>query len=267
MSIVLLSFVVLWYASLFFQTFFLHRYAAHAMFTMSRTTEKVMYLLTWLFQGSNYLSAYGYGVMHRMHHAFADTEHDPHSPKYSSTMMSMMWDTAITYNNITYNKIEIESRFTKGVPTWAAFDKFAGSWFSRLGWAALYIWFFAAFATTWWEWALLPLSLVMAPMHGAIINWCAHKYGYRNFEVEDTSVNFLPFDFLMMGESYHNNHHCHGTRANFGGFRWHEIDPTYQIIKVMAWAKIIQFRPAVVAKAPANEAHAWFGQFDEPEIA
>ena len=37
----------------------------------------------------------------------------------------------------------------------------------------------------------------------------------------------------MMGESYHNNHHKMGSRANFGGVRWHEIDPTYQVIKVL----------------------------------
>jgi len=36
----------------------------------------------------------------------------------------------------------------------------------------------------------------------------------------------------MMGESYHNNHHKYGSRANFGGIRWHEIDPTYFIIKI-----------------------------------
>jgi stearoyl-CoA desaturase (delta-9 desaturase) len=74
---------------------------------------------------------------------------------------------------------------------------------------------------------------LLSPIHGAIINWFAHKYGYRNFPVGDTSRNFLPVDFLMMGESYHNNHHKFGSRANFGGIRWHEIDPTFQIIRLL----------------------------------
>jgi len=87
---------------------------------------------------------------------------------------------------------------------------------------------------------LLPLQFLMSPIHGAIINWFAHKYGYRNFEVGDTSRNFLPTDFLMMGESYHNNHHKHGSRANFGGVRWHEIDPTYLVIKVLAALRVIR---------------------------
>ena len=81
---------------------------------------------------------------------------------------------------------------------------------------------------------------LMSPIRGAIINWFAHKYGYRNFEVGDTSRNFLPVDFLMMGESYHNNHHKNGSRANFGGIRWHEIDPTYQVIRLLDKLKVIK---------------------------
>jgi stearoyl-CoA desaturase (Delta-9 desaturase) len=87
---------------------------------------------------------------------------------------------------------------------------------------------------------LLPIMFLMSPIHGAIINWFAHKYGYRNFEVKDTSRNFLPVDFLMMGESYHNNHHKNGSRANFGGIRWHELDPTYLVIRLLDAMKIIK---------------------------
>lgn len=243
MIAIIIFFLAHWYLSLFFQTFFLHRYASHAAFTMSKTTEKVFFVLTWIFEGSNYLSPYGYGVMHRMHHAFADTEKDPHSPKYDLSIFKMMWKTKTIYSDISHKRVDVEKRFTDGVPEWTAFDKFARSWPSRLFWGALYVLFYYAFATQIWMWALLPLHFLMAPIHGAIINWFAHKYGYRNYEVGDTSRNFLPFDFLMMGESYHNNHHKHGNRANFGGVRWHEIDPTYQIIKLLDALKIIKIKP------------------------
>jgi len=206
---------------------------------MSPFTEKVFYVLTWIFQGSNYLSPYGYGVMHRMHHAFADTENDPHSPKYDETIWNMMWKTKTIYSDIANRILVPDKRFTEGVPQWEAFDKFARSWPSRLFWGILYTLFYIKFATAWWLFLLLPVHFLMSPIHGAIINWFAHKYGYRNFEVGDTSVNFLPFDFLMMGESYHNNHHKHGARANFGGIRWHEIDPTYLVIKLLDKLKII----------------------------
>lgn len=233
MIVILSFFAAHWYLSLFFQTFFLHRYAAHHAFTMNKFTEKVFFVLTWIFQGSNYLSAYGYGVMHRMHHAYADTENDPHSPKYDETIWNMMWKTKTIYSAIANKRMVVDKRFTDGVPDWQAFDKFARSWPSRIFWGALYTLVYWQFATEWWLWALLPVQFLMSPVHGAIINWFAHKYGYRNFEVGDTSRNFLPVDFLMMGESYHNNHHKHGSRPNFGGIRWHEIDPTYQVIKLL----------------------------------
>ncbi|MEM6362488.1 MAG: acyl-CoA desaturase [Bacteroidota bacterium] len=240
MEVILVFFIAHWYLSLFFQTFFLHRYASHAAFTMSKGWEKVFFILTWFFQGSNYLSAYGYGIMHRMHHAFADTPNDPHSPKYDESLFKMMWKTKTIYSAITSKKMTVDARFTQNVPEWTAFDKFARSWVSRMLWGAAYVAVYWFFATEWWLWFLLPVQFLLSPIHGAIINWFAHKYGYRNFEVKDTSKNFLPFDFLMMGESYHNNHHKYGNRANFGGYRWHEIDPTYLMIRLLNRLGVIQ---------------------------
>jgi stearoyl-CoA desaturase (delta-9 desaturase) len=43
----------------------------------------------------------------------------------------------------------------------------------------------------------------------------------------------------MLGESYHNNHHKRPSAVNFGK-RWHEIDPVYPIIKLLAWMRVIK---------------------------
>ena len=240
--IILIFFLVHWYMSLFFQTFYLHRYAAHRMFTMSKTWEKIFNFSSWIFQGSSYLSGYAYGAMHRMHHAFADTEQDPHSPKYDSNMFSMMWRTKGIYHSIFKREADIDPKYLKDLPDWHSFEKFASHKLVRLAWIVAYIAFYIAFATHWWMFLLLPNHFAMGPVHGAIINWFAHKYGYTNFKVKDTSKNFLPVDFLMMGESYHNNHHKRGTNPNFG-YRWFEIDPTYISIKVLNFLKIIKLRP------------------------
>jgi len=239
---IIILFFTLWYGGLFFQTFFLHRYAAHQTFTMSNVSEKVTYVLTWLFQGSNYLSAYGYGVMHRMHHAYADTEQDPHSPKYDGNLFAMMWKTKSTYQDINTKKIKVHKKYTINVPQWKSFDTMASSSISRVTWTIVYFLFFLKFATTWWLWLFLPIIMFMAPIHGVIINWFAHIYGYSNYKLKDTSKNLLPFDFLMMGEAYHNNHHKHGSRANFGGVRWHEIDPTYIIMRMLHKLGVIKLK-------------------------
>lgn len=242
--IILTFFVAHWYASLFFQSFLQHRYAAHQQFTMSRITERIFMVLAWLAQGSSYLSCYAYGILHRLHHAYADTENDPHSPKYDGNFWRMMWRTRQYYSDIFDGSRPVEERFRKNLPTWMAFERFAESWVTRLAWIAAYTGFYIAFATSWWMFLLLPVHYFMGPVHGAIINWFAHKFGTADFEVNDTSRNLLPVDLLMMGESYHNNHHRFPSRPNFG-VRWYQIDMVYPFIRLFHWMGIIRLRPAV----------------------
>ncbi len=247
--IILLFFIAIWYSSLFFQTFFQHRYAAHAAFTMNKGWERVCYVLAWITQGSSYLSPRAYAIMHRMHHAYTDTAQDPHSPSFSPNLFHMMWRTRNFYVDIASRKTEIDPKFTKNVPDWEAFDRFAESNVSRIAWIGVYTAFFIAFSPSAWWYLLLPIIIVMGPFHGAVINWFAHKYGYINFRVRNTSKNLLVVDFLMLGESYHNNHHKHPSAINFGR-RWHEIDPIYPVIRLLAWMRVIRIaKPAPVTIA------------------
>ena len=124
---------------------------------------------------------------------------------------------------------------------WPFIEKIAGNWLVRIVWVIFYVLFYMKFATVWWMFLLLPIHFLMGPIHGAIINWFAHKVGYTNFKVGDTAKNLLPVDFLMMGESYHNNHHKFGGRANFG-IKWHEFDPTYPVIYLFNLLGIIQLK-------------------------
>lgn len=244
---ILIFFAAHWYLSLFTQTFFHHRYAAHQMFTMNKFWERFFHFLSFVFQGSSYLSPNTYGILHRMHHAHADTELDPHSPKYDKTLFSMMWRTKTIYSNIFYGRTEIDEKWKKDLPEWKWFDIFADRWVIRIAWGLFYIWFYVMFAEHWWMYLLLPIHFIMGPVHGAVINWFAHKYGYTNFKVGDTSKNLMPVDIFMLGEGYHNNHHKHGARANFG-FKWHEIDPVYISIKIFAALGILKLKMQPVAK-------------------
>src|SRR5688572_9627748 len=86
----------------------------------------------------------------------------------------------------------------------------------------------------------------MGPFHGVIINWFAHKIGYINFKMKDTSHNLFPVDLIMLGEGLHNNHHKHGGRANFA-WRKFEFDPVYLIIRMLAFFKVIRMRRATTS--------------------
>ncbi len=237
---VALFFVGHWFLSLFSQTFFLHRYAAHRMFTMSRFWERFFYLFTFITQGSSFLNPRAYAIMHRMHHAYSDTDRDPHSPHYFKSMFKMMWRTKNMYLDILLRRVEPEKGFDKNIPEWPPLDRLGMLWWPRIAWVVVYILFYMLFATEWWMFFLLPFHFIMGPLHGGIVNWFGHKYGYVNFcETGDQSRNSLPFDIVTLGELFQNNHHQYPSRINFAVRRF-EFDPTYPFIKVLSWLKVIR---------------------------
>jgi stearoyl-CoA desaturase (delta-9 desaturase) len=176
-----------------------------------------------------------------MHHAYADTEKDPHSPKYFSNFFTMMWHTRKMFAGIMSKRIVVEDRFKHNLPDWPAMDKWAHSYANRVFFALLYIAFYVVFAPYWWLYFLIPVHILMGPIHGTIINWFAHKYGKASFKVDNTSRNLMPVDVLMLGEDYHNNHHTFPSSANFG-VKWYEIDPIYYVMVCLEFANIIKIR-------------------------
>ncbi|RYG40555.1 MAG: acyl-CoA desaturase, partial [Chitinophagaceae bacterium] len=252
--IIFIFFVAVWYLSLFSQTFFHHRYASHRAFTMSKGWEKFFFIFSYITQGSHYMSPKAYAIMHRIHHAHTDTEQDPHSPNFSSNIFSMMLRTRRIYTDIFKGRIEVEEKFLKNLPEWNGFDRFANSTLSRGLWVAGYIAIFALFATSPWQYLFLPIIIIMGAFHGAIINWFAHKFGYKNFILKNTSENLFSLDFLMLGESYHNNHHKHPSAINFG-VRWHELDPVYPVILFLNWLGVIRVPKLTAVPAQAGHDH------------
>lgn len=241
--VVLIFFVLHWYLSLFCQTFFLHRYAAHGAFQMSRGWEKFFYILTFITQGSSYMSARTYALLHRLHHAYTDTEDDPHSPTYSKNAVDLMNQTRKKYADIYNRKVVVEEKFLKNLPDWQAFDRIAHPWFTRVLWIIAYVAFYFYFVSAPWQYIFLPLTILIGPVHGGIINWFAHKYGHTNFAMNNTSRNLFYIDVLMLGEAYHNNHHKFPSSINFGVKR-NEIDPIYFIILLFNRLGIIRLNTA-----------------------
>lgn len=228
---IIVFFLLHWWGSVFMQTFFLHRYASHGVFKLSQGWERFFYLMTYLLQGSSFLAPRPYAYLHRAHHAYSDTDKDPHTPHRFTNAFAMMWETKETYAALSAGALP-ERRFQGYAPHWPALDRFADSAVSRIGWGVLYTLFYFAFAPSPWWLLLLPFHYLMGPVHGAIVNWAGHKYGYRNFSTRDFSRNVLPWDFVTLGEMFQNNHHRHGQAPKFAQ-RWFELDPTYPIIKLM----------------------------------
>ncbi|MFN5056057.1 MAG: acyl-CoA desaturase [Bacteroidota bacterium] len=240
MNLILSFFILHWFLSLFFHTFFLHRFASHKMYETSKNWERFFYLCTWLFQGSSFLVPRAYGVMHRMHHAYSDTEKDPHSPHFFKDIYDMLKNTVIIYRSFLLNKNIPNEEFTKDyLPVWNKLDRFGHHTITRLSFIVIYTLIYWFFAPSFWWFLLLPIHFLMGPIQGAIVNWCGHKYGYRNFNSDDHSKNTGPFGFILLGELFQNNHHHSKSDANFAK-KWFEFDLTYQIMRVFDFAGIIR---------------------------
>lgn len=209
-----------WCLAAFHQSLKYHRDAAHNLVPWtSKFWERFFEVTTFLSIGFTYLPSYEYSRIHRMHHAYADNELDPHSPKHlrirwlvlhylpfqwlrslariSGTLVvidfiEMMWKTskafALAADGKMLNGQPIEERFLKNLSRWPQFEQFATSKPVRACWLALYLGVYATFATGYW-WLLLPIQIAICPIHGAIINYFGHWAGYRNFDVKDTSTN------------------------------------------------------------------------------
>jgi len=246
MFAILTFFFAHWFLSLFFHTFFLHRYASHQMYTTSKGWEKTFYFLTWFSQGSSFLVPRAYGVMHRMHHEYSDTEKDPHSPHFFKDVVDMMLHTAKIYHAFLTKEKLPEEQFTREyLPVWDKLDKIGYSWTSRLLFSAGYIAFYVYFAPSAWWFLLLPFHFLMGPIQGAIVNWFGHKLGYQNFNNGDHSRNSTPWGILLMGELFQNNHHHARNSANFAK-KWFEFDVTYLIMRGMHALHIIRLKPVAI---------------------
>jgi stearoyl-CoA desaturase (Delta-9 desaturase) len=233
--VIIIFFILQWYFSIFSQTFLQHRYAAHRSFKMNKFWERFFYVFAFISQGATYMSPRAYAVMHRMHHAYADTPKDPHSPSNHKNLFAMMENTRKMYTACYWDNIEVEKRFKKDVPDWPWFDAWADSRWMKVAWIAFYIGFYFVFATSPWLFLLLPVTILMNPVHAVIVNWYGHKIGYRNYELKNTSTNLYPMDIFFIGEAYHNDHHRNPSSINMGA-KWYEFDLTYYII--LAFSKI-----------------------------
>ncbi len=208
---------------------------------MNKFWERFFYGFTFITQGASFLNPRAYAIMHRMHHAYSDTEKDPHSPHFFADVWQMTMKTKDIYLNYVKYKIEPEKAFQGNYPEWKVLDKISDMWLVRIVFSLVYILFYVKFATSVWLFLLLPVHLFMGPIHGAIVNWCGHKYGYSNYNNDDHSKNTLPVDLLLMGELMQNNHHKSPNNINFAK-KWFEFDPTFFIILLMNRMRIIKIR-------------------------
>lgn len=191
-----------------------HRLLTHKSFKTNKFWERFCTLMGMLaFTGSSL----GWVGMHRQHHRYSDKPGDPHSPAVHGAKM------LIANYDFDPSKWAVRYLIT---------DKFH---------VLTHKYYFGLLILWAVLWALLgPYFLFHVVLIPAIIsiwistssNYMNHRWGYRNFETSDNSKNLWINAILTFGEGWHNNHHAHPGRYDFGVKPW-EIDLAARVIEVI----------------------------------
>lgn len=238
---ILLIFVIQWYVAVFMQSFYLHRFAAHGMITMSLFWSRFFYLITTVVQGPSFINPRAYAILHTLHHGYSDTEKDPHSPHHTKNVVHMIYQTFHIYTDIRKRKIHQTFPIKRPCVDWDFFENINHTRLMRVALIVLYFSLYWQLADSPWIWLLFPVHCFIGPLQGALVNWCGHKYGYVNFnEVKDQSRNTLKVDFLCFGELYQNNHHKYPKDIDFAQ-RQGEKDWGLVVLEQLGKLGIIQY--------------------------
>lgn len=192
----------------------LHRYFSHKSFEFRNP------VLKWIFIAISIISSRGSPIawvhIHREHHAYPDTDKDPHKPDKFSLFSF----------KTTYIK-DLKLFLIKDILTKKQkfihehYLLFIALWCSILFLINPFLFYFA------W---VLPVCLNQIAQD--LWNYFSHvNVGYRNFDTKDNSRNVIFLWPFILGEAWHNNHHnlpSTTTRVK----KW-EYDPVNYLIQLI----------------------------------
>jgi stearoyl-CoA desaturase (delta-9 desaturase) len=230
----------------FATTIYLHRAVAHKALRLSPRLTFFFRVVIWMTTG---VRPREWAAVHRRHHAFTDTEGDPHSPRILGWMRVQLTNAAL-YRRTARDGITV-SRYARDLPA----DRWDRVLFDK-SWLGLGI------GITFLVVALGPVfGLVAAVWHGvcylslnAAVNALGHTFGRQ--PADNTATNLQWLAWLTGGEGLHNNHHAAPTTAKLA-FRRREIDPAWPVIRLFrraGWATVRHDGPPAESEPPPAKA-------------
>ncbi len=228
------------YTSIFYHRGFTHR----AIVLPPRTRRFVIRTGNWV----TGLDPKTWSCMHRLHHLYADTKRDPHSPKHGGffrLLLVQLWSYGDTMQGLKSKRMKYTNvvRDLKFPIHWLNLE---GLWFLP---HLLHLFIGIALVLLTGD-KILGLAYVVGmlshPFQGWMVNSFGHTYGYRNFKTSDRSTNHSVVAWLVFGEGYQNNHHYRPYEAKFS-VRAGEFDFGYVVCKILSWFGVVQFpKPRLV---------------------
>jgi fatty-acid desaturase len=173
---------------------------------------------------------------HRMHHAFVETDKDPHSTNrgfWWAQIGWIVWGTAQDHDAATLKKYVPDMIKDRGHVL-----------ISRFYYIPIIISAAILFAIGGWTMVVWGVfGRVVVGWHTTwFVNSLSHIFGQRPFETKDTSTNNWFVAILTFGEGWHNNHHAFPTSARHG-LKWYQFDMNWIAIRIfekLGWASDIR---------------------------
>lgn len=171
---------------------------------------------------------------HRMHHAFTDTNQDPHNANEGFWFSHMGW---MLVNRKQFDDKARQMKFARDISQ-DPYMRFLENPLVQIGiQVALGIGIWVGFGFGAMLWAIF-FRVVFLYHVTWLVNSACHMWGYRRYETSELSRNNWIVGILAWGEGWHNNHHAHQSVAP-AGHRFYEIDVTYYIIRTLEALKLV----------------------------
>jgi fatty-acid desaturase len=206
----------------------LHRLLTHRSFKTHTWLENFLSLISVISTVGPTLS---WVAVHRVHHAYADTPNDPHSPNERGSFnfkraLQVWWG----YN---WNIPKVSPTLVKDLLRNPIHKFIFNNYFKIIFVFSLLL--ILVDPILWVYVYALPASLTVHLV--GIVNVLAHVHGYRSYDTRDRSTNSWIANIFSMGDGWHNNHHAKANSA-YAGEQWWEWDLMGRIIDVIRTDKV-----------------------------
>jgi sn-2 palmitoyl-lipid 9-desaturase len=206
-----------------------HRLLSHHSFRVPQGLGYILALLgTLAMQGG----PIKWVAHHRLHHAYADTERDPHSAQRGFWWSHVLWIVCQKHSDIfqyeTYSKYAPELARD---PIYRFLDR---------RFAALQVLLaLVLYAIGGWSFVVYGVFIRIVILWHAtwLINSATHLWGTHPFDIKDNARNLWWLNIIVIGDGWHHNHHAYPHFAKFG-LEWWQIDCTYGVIWLLEKLKL-----------------------------
>lgn len=166
---------------------------------------------------------------HRIHHAFTETDRDPHSPRNGTYWAHMGW---IFKGTAQVQPDATRERYSPDLlrdPFLVFIDKYY--------YVSAIIVGIVLYLIGGWTMVLAGIFLrtVMGWHFTWLVNSATHLWGKRRFDIRDDSRNNGFIAAVTFGEGWHNNHHAYPRSARHG-LTWQEFDVNW--LQIVALEKL-----------------------------